>query len=594
MFKGHTEIKLTNVKTGEVETYEDDNMMTNAIEQLFHPMGIVGNGIIAKDEKFGTNPVSNNFIQQTTGGLLLFDKPLPEDENLTLLPTGVNMVGQGAPVLYSSSTSTAGSYNWDLSGSLYDGHGYRHVWDFTTNYGNGDIASVCLTTARGGKVGSGNLKADGENFYNSGGSYQVNYQGAKELYLANNYNFHDSGVYSAPCYIDGKNNRIVYLKSGLNNNTYFIGSTVAYNNSTSYIEDSQRAINNSIIATHDLQFFTIPFAWNNLSIFDYKATDMTYAGMPRSEYYTVHLDELDELITDAHKTCVTGYNGYRFEYGVHNDEGYIYFSMWISPELSNWQNDYYDILPGDFLNIWKINAETFQVEKYYKIVNNYGVNLLTNNFPKTAGRLLESNTFYEDYSSYNSPSNSMFSASRSHKARVITNDYLYIATRDMGYVLINLEDPSQYDKISFDGREDIINIIGYHTYASYVYKNNILLFTNNYRNYMVKIDTELKTASIVYYPVMSNIVNIDNRNTDTYYGYTYSDIFMIRGIEEPIFAIIYDYHYYDTEYIGLKLFFMPNMLVTINNLPQTIHKTSDQTMQVIYTIVDDRYDTGNT
>ena len=37
------------------------------------------------------------------------------------------------------------------------------------------------------------------------------------------------------------------------------------------------------------------------------------------------------------------------------------------------------------------------------------------------------------------------------------------------------------------------------------------------------------------------------------------------------------------------LFFMPNMLITINNLPQEIIKSPEQTMKVTYTIVDDNY-----
>ena len=32
--KGHTEIQLTNVRTGEVKTYHDDNMMTNGLAEF--------------------------------------------------------------------------------------------------------------------------------------------------------------------------------------------------------------------------------------------------------------------------------------------------------------------------------------------------------------------------------------------------------------------------------------------------------------------------------------------------------------------------------------------------------------------------------
>jgi hypothetical protein len=38
-----------------------------------------------------------------------------------------------------------------------------------------------------------------------------------------------------------------------------------------------------------------------------------------------------------------------------------------------------------------------------------------------------------------------------------------------------------------------------------------------------------------------------------------------------------------------RLFFMPNMLITINNLTQPIVKSSEQTMKVTYTIVEEGY-----
>ena len=32
---GHTKIELTNIKTGKTKKYEDNNMMTNALDYLF-------------------------------------------------------------------------------------------------------------------------------------------------------------------------------------------------------------------------------------------------------------------------------------------------------------------------------------------------------------------------------------------------------------------------------------------------------------------------------------------------------------------------------------------------------------------------------
>ena len=41
MLKGKTRIELTDVHTGEVEVIEEENMVTNALQHIFNPMGYV-------------------------------------------------------------------------------------------------------------------------------------------------------------------------------------------------------------------------------------------------------------------------------------------------------------------------------------------------------------------------------------------------------------------------------------------------------------------------------------------------------------------------------------------------------------------------
>ena len=41
MLKGKTKIELTDVYTGEVEVIEEENMVTNALQYIFNPMGYV-------------------------------------------------------------------------------------------------------------------------------------------------------------------------------------------------------------------------------------------------------------------------------------------------------------------------------------------------------------------------------------------------------------------------------------------------------------------------------------------------------------------------------------------------------------------------
>ena len=62
---GHSIIELRNVKTGEIERYEDDNMVTNALNYYFQDVGAWNINPI-----YDTN-VRNNLIPQLLGGLLL-------------------------------------------------------------------------------------------------------------------------------------------------------------------------------------------------------------------------------------------------------------------------------------------------------------------------------------------------------------------------------------------------------------------------------------------------------------------------------------------------------------------------------------------
>lgn len=72
--RGITTFELTNVKTGEVEVYEDHNMFTNALDSVFNrPPFYFNNTLLAKQNTAEQDaqilaPVYNRAL----GGLLLF------------------------------------------------------------------------------------------------------------------------------------------------------------------------------------------------------------------------------------------------------------------------------------------------------------------------------------------------------------------------------------------------------------------------------------------------------------------------------------------------------------------------------------------
>lgn len=146
--KGTTVIELTNVKTGEVEVVKEENMITNAIAQLFsnNIEGMLFNvqgtsGISWADYHL---PICPNSI----GGILLFSDALQEDVNNIFAPSANPCVGYASNNVNSTANVMRGSLNLTESGKIT--RGYKFVWDFATSQGNGTISAVALTHKRGG------------------------------------------------------------------------------------------------------------------------------------------------------------------------------------------------------------------------------------------------------------------------------------------------------------------------------------------------------------------------------------------------------------------------------------------------------------
>ena len=162
--KGHVKIELTDTASGAVETVEKDNMITNAVNHLLglNPMGV----FYAAGGEYDTHlqwngellPICPNMI----GGLLLFANPIEENAD-NIFQYSANM-----PVAYASndvnSTANPARGSLNLSESKELENGYKFVWEFSPSQGNGTIAAVALTSARGGQNGFGSLAGDASPF----------------------------------------------------------------------------------------------------------------------------------------------------------------------------------------------------------------------------------------------------------------------------------------------------------------------------------------------------------------------------------------------------------------------------------------------
>lgn len=137
VIRGHATIELTDVNTGEVRKIEEDNMVTNAVAEMFWNGGFMG----SEQPKTLYFPV----YQKLLGGLILWENTIPEDANRIYEPAGNKVTGTGIYGLANNGTNLVrGSYNTDESsvGETI----IKHVWDFTTNQANGRISAVSLCT----------------------------------------------------------------------------------------------------------------------------------------------------------------------------------------------------------------------------------------------------------------------------------------------------------------------------------------------------------------------------------------------------------------------------------------------------------------
>lgn len=147
--KGKTTFELTDVNTGEVEIIEDNNMVTNALQEFMLTYGIFNKTVFVSDNR------SSALYANLLGGLFLFDTALDENVDNTFMPAGVKMVGNGSRgVSNSGAVTELGSYNDTESGEQSDGS-IKFVYDFSTAQANGTIACACLTSLTGGYMGMG-------------------------------------------------------------------------------------------------------------------------------------------------------------------------------------------------------------------------------------------------------------------------------------------------------------------------------------------------------------------------------------------------------------------------------------------------------
>ena len=153
-FRGEVTIDLKDVKTGEVETYHNHNLVTKALGYFLKQGGL------SNPSAFNASALRTDFIHYMLGGMMCLDTAITDagghDDEIVRVPAGVGMTANGAyNIVNTGNPPELGSWNELESGWQNDGS-YKMVWDFTTSQGNGTIATVCLTSLFRGYSGIGN------------------------------------------------------------------------------------------------------------------------------------------------------------------------------------------------------------------------------------------------------------------------------------------------------------------------------------------------------------------------------------------------------------------------------------------------------
>ena len=142
--KGSATIELTNAD-GSKEVIKHDNMITNAVNDLFTTQG----GDIAPIFKIANN--NDSYAETLFGGILLFNEVLNDDASDYIIPT-TKVTGYASQDAYAGIDTARGSFNKTEGGVQEDGS-YKFVWDFATSQANGNIKSIALCPNLMGKIG---------------------------------------------------------------------------------------------------------------------------------------------------------------------------------------------------------------------------------------------------------------------------------------------------------------------------------------------------------------------------------------------------------------------------------------------------------
>lgn len=295
ILKGHTSIELTDVNTGEKSVYEDTNMVTNALNEIF-----TNNRLCLK-----TRANLDMFLplwEKGLSGIMCFDTELPEDKNLLYKPDGIEVVAHAGRVANNNKDYPKfGSFNEEESGKTEKG--YKFVWDFTTSQGNGTIKSISLTSDSGGRFG-----------------YETNYAPVKLIKNGSGYIGEDNFLFN-------KNFHMV-ASNGYSGNRIYINKDTVY--AVPKVEGTLVTIRKSIAYNKRVGILKY---YNEPEVVEEKTFDLPVQGLDTISYVKIFVDSGNLYVICKTNTETSYYNGKISVYKIDFENGTK--TLVLSPERSN-------------------------------------------------------------------------------------------------------------------------------------------------------------------------------------------------------------------------------------------------------------------
>lgn len=462
-------------------------------------------------------------LNEMMGGILLFDTELGDNPDNYIPPITANMTGHASELTYSGTDLSMGSFNVNLSDTVSP-NTRKYVWDFNSEQANGTIGSVCLTTKWGGTIGHGSTTPCESSLSNERifGNFL-----RSTVYC----NYDTSRAYLTPLYLSFKDDYVLYMQANIN------------------------------MTSGKFVFLKVPIWSNKEDIFVKNPNVPSTSDMNR--IYSIigkNSTDIEPAIT-LDLTSVLGTTGYL---GFAQDGKYLYIARNKSSLNS------YNWAPNTKITIVKVNLEDLTFESF-EVTNTTGDNL----------HIFDQHPVDSFFLGYNF---------------AICNDYMFVVAKGTAYnsisapmYAINLSDNTVVHKLATESGTDIEFTGTSDSDASNPFlmtlnnkvvvspKGNVCSRSNNHTpvKCVSTNDFVIKTLNVPHWGMCAD----NTENTSYENG-------RVFPTDNPLYIGHLKTYYISTAYTSgtFNILFVPNVLMTINNLDTPVTKTSSQTMRITYTL----------